>query len=58
MNPEQWPEFLTVAEVAVIIRTSKMTVYRIIHAGELPSKRFGRSYRIPAADLRAYLDKP
>jgi excisionase family DNA binding protein len=39
--------FLTVAEVAEIMRVSKMTVYRLVHAGELPAIRFGRSYRVP-----------
>ena len=24
-----------------------MTVYRMVHAGELPAIRFGRSFRIP-----------
>ncbi|MHA7303800.1 helix-turn-helix domain-containing protein [Arthrobacter sp. TMN-49] len=39
--------FLTVQEVAEIMRVSKMTVYRMVHAGELPAVRFGRSYRVP-----------
>ena len=40
-------KFLTVAEVAAIMRVSKMTVYRLVHAGELPAVRFGRPYRVP-----------
>jgi excisionase family DNA binding protein len=39
--------FLTVAEVAEMMRVSSMTVYRLVHSGELPAVRFGRSYRIP-----------
>ena len=39
--------FLTVAEVAELMRVSKMTVYRLVHSGELPAVRFGRSYRGP-----------
>ncbi len=39
--------FLTVAEVAEMMRVSSMTVYRLVHSGELPAIRFGRSYRIP-----------
>jgi excisionase family DNA binding protein len=39
--------FLTVAEVAEMMRVSNMTVYRMIHAGEIPAIRFGRSFRIP-----------
>jgi excisionase family DNA binding protein len=30
-----------------MMRVSTMTVYRLVHAGELPAVRFGRSYRIP-----------
>ncbi|HWH25331.1 MAG TPA: helix-turn-helix domain-containing protein [Pseudolysinimonas sp.] len=39
--------FLTVAEVAEMMRVSNMTVYRMVKAGTLPAIRFGRSYRIP-----------
>jgi excisionase family DNA binding protein len=39
---------LTVTEVAAMLRVSKMTIYRMVHAGRLPSLRVGQSYRIPA----------
>ena len=29
--------FMTVAEVAAVMRVSKMTVYRLVHSGELPA---------------------
>ncbi|GAA3605691.1 helix-turn-helix domain-containing protein [Marihabitans asiaticum] len=48
--------FLTVAEVASIMRVSKMTVYRMVHAGELPAVRVGRSFRVPKEAVDAYLD--
>ena len=38
--------FVTVAEVASRMRVSKMTVYRLVHSGELPAIRFGRSFRV------------
>lgn len=41
------PRFLTVAEVADMMRVSKMTVYRMVHSGELPAVRMGRSFRVP-----------
>ena len=41
-------KFLTVAEVAAVMRVSKMTVYRLVHSGELASVRVGRSFRAPA----------
>lgn len=40
-------KFMTVTEVAEMMRVSRMTVYRMIHAGDLPAVRFGRSYRVP-----------
>jgi len=48
-------KFFTVAEVAALMRVSKMSVYRLIHAGELESVRFGRSFRVPEAAVDAYL---
>lgn len=46
---------LTVAEVAAIMRVSKMTVYRLVHAGELPAIRFGRSFRVPESAVEEAL---
>lgn len=50
--------FLTVAEVAAIMRVSKMTVYRLVHSGELPAIRFGRSYRVPESAVADALQRP
>ena len=47
--------FLTVAEVASIMRVSKMTVYRLVHGGELPAVRVGRSFRVPEDAVNTYL---
>ncbi|MBX3312438.1 MAG: helix-turn-helix domain-containing protein [Microbacteriaceae bacterium] len=47
---------LTVAEVADMMRVSKMTVYRMANSGELPAIRFGRSYRIPASAVDSFLE--
>ena len=47
--------FLTVAEVATIMRVSKMTVYRLVHSGELPAVRVGRSFRVPEQAVHDYL---
>ena len=47
--------FLTVAEVAAIMRVSKMTVYRLVHGGELPAVRVGRSFRVPEQADHDYL---
>jgi excisionase family DNA binding protein len=47
--------FLTVAEVAEVMRVSKMTVYRLLHSGEMPAVRVGRSFRVPQDALDHYL---
>jgi excisionase family DNA binding protein len=47
--------FLTVTEVAAIMRVSKMTVYRLVHAGEMAAVRVGRSFRVPEPAVRDYL---
>ena len=49
--------FLTVAEVAAAMRVSKMTVYRLVHNGELPAVRVGRSFRVPEQAVHAYLQE-
>jgi excisionase family DNA binding protein len=48
-------KFLTVAEVAEAMRVSKMTVYRLVHAGTLPAVRVGRSFRVPEDAVTEYL---
>ncbi len=49
--------FLTVAEVAAVLRVSTMTVYRLIKAGELRAVRVGRSYRLREDDVDGYLEQ-
>lgn len=49
--------FLTVAEVADMVRVSRMTVYRWIHSGELPAVRFGRSFRVPQQAVEAFMEQ-
>ncbi|MET9491761.1 MULTISPECIES: helix-turn-helix domain-containing protein [unclassified Nocardia] len=49
-------QFLTVAEVANLMRVSKMTVYRLVHSGELPAVRVGRSFRVHAKAVHDYLE--
>jgi excisionase family DNA binding protein len=48
-------QFLTVAEVAARMRVSKMTVYRLVHGGELPAARVGRSFRVPRRAVEEHL---
>jgi excisionase family DNA binding protein len=52
---QQRARFLTVAEVADIMRVSTMTVYRLIKAGDLRAVRVGKSYRLTEDDVDRYL---
>lgn len=54
----QGVRFFTVAEVAELMRVSKMTVYRMVNAGELPAIRFGRSFRVPESAVAEILQAP
>ena len=54
-SPRAAVTFLTVAEVASMMRVSKMTVYRLVHAGELAAVRVGRSFRVPERAVQDYL---
>jgi len=55
MPPLAEAKFLTVAEVAALMRVSKMTVYRLVHSAELPAIRVGRSFRVPEKAVHDYL---
>jgi excisionase family DNA binding protein len=54
-SPLDEVRLLTVAEVATIMRISKMSVYRLVHSGELEAIRVGRSFRITEATVNNYL---
>ena len=50
-------KFLTVAEVAAVMRVSKMTVYRFVHSGQLAAVRVGRSFRVSEEEVNRYIEK-
>jgi excisionase family DNA binding protein len=47
--------FMTVAEVAELLRVSSMTVYRLIKAGDIAAVRIGKSFRVREDDIDRYL---
>ena len=56
-KPEQPPAFLTVNEVAARWRVSRMSIYRLIHDGELPHVRIGSAFRIPTEAVENYIKR-
>ena len=55
-QPIAQPELLLrVDETARRLSLARSTVYQLVASGALPSVRFGRSVRIPLADLEAWV---
>lgn len=50
-SPTGSDTFLTPREAAAVLRLSLQTVYRHLEAGEIPSVRVGKTYRIPRAEF-------
>lgn len=49
-------QYITVRELAQMLRVSTMTGYRLCHNGDINGViKIGRSYRIPETGARAYL---
>ena len=51
------PQPFTVQEVASALRVSKMSIYRLIHEGQIRHLRVGRSLRIPVDAYDEYVAK-
>jgi excisionase family DNA binding protein len=49
------PAYLTVTEVARMLRLSRSTTYALVRRGQLPAIRVGDSIRVPVAALEEYL---
>lgn len=48
-------EYLTIEEVAELLRVSYLTVYRWIQANKLIAYKAGKQYRIKKSDLEEYM---
>lgn len=51
------PRFLTIAQAAEDLNVSRWTIQRAIAAGKLSTVLIGRSRRINAASLEAFLER-
>lgn len=49
------PNYLTVDDVAEMLRVSRMTVYRLLETNQLGHVRIGKSFRIPSSALDEYV---
>lgn len=48
---------LTYRQAAKVLGVTERTVWTLVHDGELPVVRFGRSVRIDPADLREFIER-
>jgi len=51
------PEFYTVAQLARLLQLTEMTIYRMVHRGELPCYSIGRVKRFRQGDVEAFLKR-
>jgi len=47
--------FLTVKDIASVLKINALTVYAYIRAGKLPAFRIGHSYRIEEKDFSEFI---
>lgn len=50
-------EFYTVAQLARLLQLTEMTIYRMVHRGELPCYSIGRVKRFRHNDIEAFLKR-
>ncbi len=53
---EQYPDVLTVAELAKLLRIDRSTAYNLLHKGEIPYRRIGTAYRISKQAIIRYIE--
>ncbi|MGO9060406.1 MAG: helix-turn-helix domain-containing protein [Candidatus Binataceae bacterium] len=51
------PEFYTVSQLARLLQLTEMTIYRMVHRGELPCYSIGRVKRFRQNDIEAFLKR-
>lgn len=49
-------KFMTIKEVAELLRVNKMTIYRAIKANKLIAYKVGKDYRISDVEFHNYLN--
>jgi excisionase family DNA binding protein len=55
--PQIEPAYATATEAAVYMRISRGMVIKMAHQGEIPFRRFGRSFRFPWEWIRKYVPR-
>ncbi len=52
---DDYPDILTISQVAQLLAVSNNTIYKLVHSGELKHRRIRRAIRIRKSDLLDYM---
>ncbi len=50
-------ELLTIKQITVILKVSRMTVYRYIKAGKIVAIKAGRDFRVKKSEFDKFLER-
>lgn len=53
---KDWPDLMTVGQVAAYLQLNKLTIYRYVREGRIPAAKLGKAYRIRRADVEQFID--
>lgn len=56
MTAKEWPEVMTLDQVAEYLQVGIHTVYRLRDSGRLKAAKVGRIWRVRKADVEAYIE--
>lgn len=54
---EEYPEIMTVSQVAEYFQISEMTTYKLVQEGTIPAFKIGRHWRVKRDDLDEFIEK-
>lgn len=57
MPVNQPAEVMTIDELAVYLKISKSTLYKLVREGQIPSQKVGRHWRFRKEKIDRWLDK-
>lgn len=52
-----YPEIMTVSQVAEYFQISEMTTYKLVQEGAIPAFKLGRHWRVSKDDLDEFIEK-
>ena len=56
-DKHEYPEIMTVSQVAEYFQISEMTTYKLVQEGSIPGFKLGRNWRVKRDDLDDFIKK-